>query len=110
MYEKLVPDAKCEQIDLNHYLLASAEAVTILPGRVQVVGTGVYTYDPAAVSLRKGAGKLDMCVLLTTALTAEQEVKVAVLNRGTEPVTLAPGEWFLVTCQLAVKEVIDIEI
>lgn len=107
MITKLVPDAKLDQIEINHTLLASAETVTIHPDRVQVVHTGVYTYGPLALSFQKGNEKLAMCVLLTTALTAEQEVKVAILNRGTDPVTLAPGEWFLVACQLATAETVD---
>lgn len=109
MFEKLVPDARYDWIDLNHAKLASAEAVTIPAGRVQVISTGLHACDPMALSFLKGVGKLDMCVLLTTALTAGQEVMVVVMNRGTEPVTLAPGEWFLVACQLAVKEDVDVE-
>lgn len=107
MCEKLVPDAKRDKTDLNHYLLASAETVTIQPGQVQVIHTGLYTDEPLALSFRKGNGKLDMCVLLTTALTAEQEVKVAILNRGTDPVTIVLHEWFVVACRLGVAELID---
>lgn len=110
MFEKLVPDARYEWMELNHVKLASAEAVTIQPGQAQVVHTGVYAYDPLATSFQKGAGKFDMCVLLTTALTAEQEVKVAILNRGTDPVTLAPGEWFLVACRLGVAESLNTDL
>lgn len=107
MFEKLVPDARFDWTDTNHALLASAETVTIQPGQVQVIHTGLYVYEPLALSFQKGAGKLGMCVLLTTALTAEQEIKVAILNRGTEPVTVAQGEWFIVACCLGVNQPID---
>lgn len=110
MFKKLVPDARLDWLEANHVLLASAETVTIRPDQVQVVHTGLYIYEPLALSFQKGAGKLDMCVLLTTALTAKQEVKVAILNRGTEPVTIAPGEWFLVACRLGVAEPLDTDL
>lgn len=109
MFEKLAPDARYEWMETNHLMVASAETVTIQPGQVQVVHTGLYTYEPLALSFQKGAEKFDMCVLLTTALTAEQEMKLAVLNRGTEPVTIAPGEWIAVACLLGVSDPLDIE-
>lgn len=109
MFEKLVPDARSDWIDLNRVLLASAETVTIQPGQVQVMHTGLYTREPLALSFQKGAGKFDMCVLLTTALTAEQEIKAAILNRGTDPVTIEPGEWFIVACRLGVIQSLDAE-
>lgn len=104
MFEKLVPDARYEWMETNHLLLASAETVTIQPGQVQIIHTGLYTYEPLSLSFQNGAGKLAMCVLLTAALTAEQEVKVAILNRGTDPVTVEPGEWVIVACSLGVAE------
>lgn len=107
MFEKLVPDAKSDDLDLNHTLLASAEAVTIQPGQVRTIHTGHYTTEPLVMSFQKGAGKFDMCVLLTTALAAEQEVKAAILNRGTDPVTIVPGEWFVMACRLGVAEPLD---
>lgn len=110
MFEKLVPDAKFGYTNAGHAIVASAETVTIQPGQVQVIHTGLYTYEPLALSFQKGNGKLDMCALLTTALTAEQEVKVAVLNRGTDPVTLAPGELFVVAHHLSAAEPIDAEV
>lgn len=110
MFEKLVPDARYEWMETNHLLLASAETVTIQPGQVQVVHTGVLACEPLALSFQRGAGKFDMCVLLTTALTAEQEVKVAILNRGTDPITITPGEWIVVACRLGVAEPIDAEV
>lgn len=110
MFEKLAPDARYEWMNTNHVKLASAEAVTIQPGQVQVIHTGLYTYEPLALSFQKGAGKFDMCVLLTTALTAGQEVKVAILNRGTDPVTIVPGEWLSVACPLGVAEPLDIDL
>lgn len=110
MFEKLVPDARYEWMETNHLLLASAEAVTIQPGQVQAIHTGLYTYEPLAMSFQRGAGKFDMCVLLTTALTAGQEVKVAILNRGTNPVTVVPGEWLIVACPLGLNEPLDIDI
>lgn len=110
MLKKLVPDARYEWMEVNHLLLASAETVTIQPGQVQVIHTGLYTSEPLVLSFQKGKGKLDMCVLLTTALTAEQEVKVAILNRGTEPITVTPGEWFLMVCRLSVAEPVDASI
>lgn len=110
MITKLVPDAWFDWLEVNHILLTSAEAVTIQPGQVQVVHTGLYTHEPLAMSFQKGARKFDMCVLLTTALTAGQEVKVAILNRGTDPVTFTPGEWLIVACRLGVAESIDADI
>ena len=104
MFEKLVPDARFYRIEIGRYLLASAETVTIQPGQVQIVHTGLRTHEPLIMSFQSGAGKFDMCVLLTTALTAEQEVKVAILNRGTDPVTITPGETFLVACLLGVAQ------
>lgn len=110
MFEKLIPDARFDRLDINHALLASAETVTIQPGQVQAVHTGFYTYEPLALSFQKGGGKLDMCALLTTALTAEQEIKVAIMNRGTDPVTIVPGEWLVVSCCLGVTEPLDAEV
>lgn len=95
MYEKLVPDAKCDQTDLNHYLLASAETVTIQPGQTQVVHTGFCFHVPLLLSLAKGLDHLNMCTLLTTALVDGYETRVAILNRGTDPVTIKAGEWLL---------------
>ena len=95
MYEKLVPDAKCDQTDLNHYLLSSAETVTIQPGQIQAVHTGLRFHIPLLLSLAKGCGHLDMCVLLTTALVDGHETSVAILNRGTDPVTIKVGDWLL---------------
>lgn len=106
MFETLVPDAKSDDLDLNHTLLASAETVTIQPGQVQTIHTGHYTTEPLAMSFRKGPGKFDMCILLTTAMPAEQEVRVAILNRGTEPVVIGRGEWLVVTCRLAATELL----
>ena len=95
MYEKLVPDAKCDQTDLNYYLLSSAETVTIQPGQIQTVHTGLRFHIPLLLSLAKGCDHLDMCVLLTTALVDGHETSVAILNRGTDPVTIKAGEWLL---------------
>lgn len=107
MLKKLVPDARFDQPGINHALLASAETVTIRPGQAQIVHTGVHTCNPLILSLQGGNGKFDMCALLTTALTAGQEVKVAILNRGTDPVTLVPGEMFLVACRIVAVEPLD---
>ena len=95
MYEKLAPDAKCDQTDLNHYLLASAETVTIQPGQVQTAHTGFRFNIPLLLSLARGLDHLDMCTLLTTALVDGHETQVAILNRGTDPVTIKAGEWLL---------------
>lgn len=95
MYEKLVPDAKCDQTDLNHYLLSSAETVTIQPGQIQTVHTGLRFHIPLLLSLAKGSSHLDMCLLLTTALVDGHETSVAILNRGTDPVTIKVGDWLL---------------
>lgn len=108
MFEKLVPDARYEWMETNHVKLASAEAVTIQPSQVQVIHTGLYTYEPLALSFQRGAEKFGMCVLLTTALTAGQEVKMAILNRGTDSVTIVPGEWIGVACPLGLNEPLDI--
>ena len=95
MYEKLAPDAKCDQTDLNHYLLTSAETVTIQPGQVQTVHTGFRFNTPLLLSLARGLDHLDMCTLLTTALVDGHETQVAILNRGTDPVTIKAGERLL---------------
>lgn len=95
MYEKLVPDARRDQIDLNHYLLASAETATIQPGQIQTVHTGLRFHVPLILSLVDGLDHLDMCTLLTTALVDGHEAQVAILNRGTDPVTIKAGEWLL---------------
>ena len=110
MFEKLVPDARYDWMEFNHLLLASAETVTIQPGQVQVVHTGLYTYESLAMSFQRGAGKFAMCVLLTTALTAGQEVNAAILNRGTDPVTIVPGEWLVMACPLGLNKPLDIDI
>lgn len=95
MCEKLVPDAKCDQTDPNHYLLTSAETITIQPGQVQIVHTGFRFRAPLLLSLAKGLDHLDMCVLLTTAVVDGRDCQVAILNRGTDPVTLNAGETLL---------------
>lgn len=95
MYEKLVPDAICDQTDLNRYMLASAETVTIQPGQVQTVHTGFRFNIPLLLSLVEGLDHLDMCTLLTTALVDGHETRVVILNRGTDPVTIKAGEWLL---------------
>lgn len=107
MFKKLVHDTKFEYTNAGHAIVASAETVTIQPGQVQVIHTGLYTYEPLALSFRKGDEKFGMCVLLTTALPAEQEVKVAILNRGTEPVTIVPRELLVLACRLGVNQPID---
>lgn len=95
MIEKLVPDALCEPQDIDHTWLASAETVTIQPGQVQIIHTGFRSHAPLLVSFIRGRGKFDMCVLLTTSIVDGDEVKVAVLNRGTDPVKIKAGEWLL---------------
>lgn len=105
MFEKLVPDAKCDQTDLNHYLLASAETITIQPGQIQTVHTGFRFYVPLLLSLAKGLDHLDMCTLLTTALVDRHETMVAVLNRGTDPVTINAGEWLLHVRELSLDSI-----
>lgn len=104
MYEKLVPDAKCDHIDMDHSRLAAAETVTILPGQVQTVSTGLRFSAPLLVSFFRGLDKLDMCVLLTTGIMDGDECKVAILSRGTEPVTINAGEWLLHVCELSPDE------
>lgn len=95
MYEKLVPDAKCEHTAMSHVRLAAAETVTILPGKIQMVSAGLRFYAPLLVSFLRGLDKLDMCTLLTTGIMDGDETRVAILNRGTEPVTINAGEWLL---------------
>ena len=107
MFEKLVPDARFDRLDIKRALLASAETVTIQPWQAQVIHTGLYTHEPLILSFQMDNGKMDMFVLMTTALTAEREVKVAVLNRGTDSVTLVPGEMFLVAHRLYTPKPID---
>lgn len=104
MFEKLVPDALREPQDINHSWLAAVETVTIQPGQVQTVHTGFRSYVPLLVSFIQGLGKLDMCVLLTTSLIDGDEVKVAVLNRGSDPVEIKVGEWLLHVCELPLWE------
>lgn len=105
MYEKLVPDAKCDHTDMNHARLAAAETVTIQPGQVQTVSTGLRFSVPLLVSFLRGLDKLDMCTLLTTSIMDGDEAKVAVLNRGTEPVTINAGEWLLHVLELQLDSV-----
>lgn len=95
MFEKLVPDAKFDQTDSNHYLLASAETVTIQPGQIQVVHTGLRLNVPLLLSLIEDLDHLDMCTLLTTAIVDCHDCRVAILNRGTDPVTIEAGDWLL---------------
>lgn len=101
MFKKLVPDALYGGFDLNQDVLASAETVTIPPGQVRTVHTGLSTQYPLALSFAPGARQLDMCTLLTTAITPEREIQVAILNRDTEPVTIHIEEFFLISCKLA---------
>lgn len=100
MLEQLVPDALCEPQDIDHSWLAAAEAVTIQPGQVQIIHTGFRSHAPLLVSFIRGLGKFDMCVLLTTSIMDSDEVKVAVLNRGSDPVRIKVGEWLLHVCEL----------
>lgn len=104
MFEKLVPDAKQEHLDYNHSRLAAAETVTIRPGQVQTVSTGMRHGLPMLVSFLRGLDHLDMCVLLTTGIMDGDEIKVAIMNRGTEPVTINAGEWLLHVCELPLDE------
>lgn len=104
MFEKLVPDALCDAKDINHSWLAAAETVTIPPGQVQVIHTGFRTYAPVIAALIRGLGKFDMCVLLTDSILDGDEVKVAILNRGPDPVTIEAGEWLLHVCELPLWE------
>lgn len=105
MYEKLVPDAKCDHTDMDHARLAAAETVTILPGRVQTVSTGLRFCVPLLASFLRGLDKLDMCTLLTTGIMDGDEAKVAILNRGTEPVTIHAGEWLLHVFELPLDSI-----
>lgn len=104
MLGKLVPDALCEPQDINRTWLASAETVTIQPGQVQTIHTGFCSYAPLLVSFIRGLGKLDMCVLLTTSIMDGDDVEVAVLNRGPDPVKIKAGEWLLHVCELPLWE------
>lgn len=104
MYEKLVPDAKQEYLGYNHSRLAAAETVTILPGKVQTVSTGLRFGVPLLVSFLRDLDKLDMCVLLTTGIMNGDEAKVAILNRGADPVTIHAGEWLLHVLELPLDE------
>jgi hypothetical protein len=110
MFKKLVPDARFDRLDTNRTLLTSAETVTIKPYEAQVIHTGLYTYEPLILSFQNGNGKLDMCTLLTVALPDMEEVKVTVLNRGTVPVTIVPGEWLVVARRLGAAEPLDVDI
>lgn len=103
MLEKLVPDALCEPQDINHTWLATAETVTIQPGQVQTIHTGFRSPVPLLASFIRGLHKLDMCVLLTTSIMDDDEVKVAILNRGPDPVKLKAGEWLLHVCELPLR-------
>ena len=102
MSRKLVPDANQEYLDYNHSHLAAAETVTIRPGQVQTISTGIRFSVPLLVSFLRGLDKLDMCVLLTTGIMDGDECKVAILNRGTDPVTIKAGELLLHVCELPI--------
>lgn len=101
MFKKLVPDALHGGFDVNQDVIASAETVTIPPGQVRTVHTGLNTPVPLALNFPRGTRRLDMCTLLTTAITPGRDIQVAILNRDTEPVTIRTGEFFLVSCMLA---------
>ena len=105
MFEKLVPDANQEYLDYNHSRLAAAETVTIQPGQVQTISTGLRFCAPLLVSFLRGSNKLDMCALLTTSIMDGDDCKVAILNRGTEPVTINAGEWLLHACELPLDSI-----
>ena len=93
--KKLVPSAVFESTDFSHHLVASAETVSIQPGQIQTVHTGLRAYEPLILSLVRGLDHLDMCVLLTTAVVDGHDLQVAILNRGTDPVTIKAGELLL---------------
>ena len=104
MFEKLALDAKFHFTDAAHAIVASAETVDIQPGQVQTVHTGLRSYAPLLLSIARGLDHLDMCTLLTTALVDGHEVQVAILNRGTDPVTIEAGEWLLHAVEVPTDE------
>lgn len=93
--KKLTPDAVFESTDFTHHLVAAAETVTIRPGQIQTVHTGLRACEPLILSLARGLGHLDMCVLLTTAVVDGHDLQVAILNRGTDPVEIKAGDLLL---------------
>lgn len=93
--KQLVPDAVFESTDLTHHLVTAAETVTIQPGQIQTVRTGLRAYEPLILSLAHGLDHLDMCVLLTTAVVDGHDLQVAILNRGADPVTIKAGDLLL---------------
>nr|DAO91502.1 MAG TPA: hypothetical protein [Caudoviricetes sp.] len=96
MFTKLVPDASSVRVSPSSGIIDSAEHVVIQPGQVQRVGTGLFTDQSLILAIDKYEdGVLDMCELLTTAVPADREVRVAILNRGTDPVTIPVGYSFL---------------
>ena len=96
MFTKLVPDASSTNVTTFSGVIGSAEHVVIQPGQVQSVGTGLSSDRHLILCFDKYEdGKLDMCELLTTAVPANREIRVAVLNRGTDPVTIPVGYVFI---------------
>lgn len=96
MFTKLVSDASSTYVSPDSGTIDSAEHVVIQPGQVQRVGTGLFSDRGLILAIDKyGDGLLDMCELITTAIPADREVRAAILNRGTDPVTIPVGYTFL---------------
>nr|DAR60752.1 MAG TPA: hypothetical protein [Caudoviricetes sp.] len=96
MFTKLVSDASSTNVTPFSGVIDSAEHVVIPANEVRSIGTGLSSDRHLVLSLDKcGDSPLDMCELLTTAVPAGREIRVAVLNRGTDPVTIPVGYAFL---------------
>lgn len=89
MFEKLVPDASHTKVSYDGGILSSAEHVVIPPGEVRTVSTGLVCEHNLALLLDKFSEvDLSMCVLLTSVAPRFREIKVSILNRGSDPVTI----------------------
>ena len=96
MITKLVPDASYTKVSYDGGTLASAERVEIPGGETRVISTGLICEKNLILAFDELGNKgLGMCVLITTTAPRFREIKVAVLNRGTDPVVIESGSTFL---------------
>lgn len=91
MITKLVPDAQFSVEGCGIYTLHAAETVDIPPGKCKSVSTGLKADFPSVVFKHPAADRLDMSALLTAVFHENQEIRVHILNHGTDPVHIPAG-------------------